>query len=387
MNYIYNCCKKMEDKYKLLDWIDINKLDWDNVMETNPILFYPIIIKHLKKNLKQDEKVKQYIKLTNDNYWAKLSGCKNDIAINILKENPNKINWDILSENPNAIELLNDNIDKINWYSLSRNPNAIKLLKDYPEKIKWLQLSENSSAIPILKVNQIKINWRKLSSNPNAIELLKKNKDKIDWNELSKNIGAFDIIKSNIKKINWSNLSGNTNTNIIQLLNNYKDRIDWDIFSANPNAIDIINENPDKINWYSLSRNPNAIELLSKNPDKIKYKQLSNNPEIFIKDVKTNKRKVEYSDTISKTLKNKKQPISSTLKRLVWNKYIGEEIGKSKCTCCSVTDITQLSFHCGHIIAEANGGETTVSNLKPICQNCNSSMGTKDMNIFMKSFI
>ena len=87
------------------------------------------------------------------------------------------------------------------------------------------------------------------------------------------------------------------------------------------------------------------------------------------------------------TKNKKKKAISSTIKKLVWNTNIGEEIGKSKCTCCSVTDITQLSFHCGHIIAEANGGETTVSNLKPICQNCNSSMGTKDMNIFMKSFI
>ena len=44
-----------------------------------------------------------------------------------------------------------------------------------------------------------------------------------------------------------------------------------------------------------------------------------------------------------------------------------------------------MSFNCGHIIAEANGGETIVSNLKPKCQNCNSSMGTKNMENFMKS--
>jgi 5-methylcytosine-specific restriction endonuclease McrA len=84
--------------------------------------------------------------------------------------------------------------------------------------------------------------------------------------------------------------------------------------------------------------------------------------------------------------KYKKKYISATLKRLVWNKWIGEEIGKSKCTCCNVTTITQLSFNAGHIIAEFNGGETIVSNLKPICQNCNSSMGTKNMIDFMKSF-
>jgi len=83
--------------------------------------------------------------------------------------------------------------------------------------------------------------------------------------------------------------------------------------------------------------------------------------------------------------KKKKKPISATIKRLVWNTNIGEDIGKSKCLCCNSTDITQLSFNCGHIIAEANGGDTIVSNLKPICQNCNSSMGTKNMEEFMKS--
>ena len=45
-----------------------------------------------------------------------------------------------------------------------------------------------------------------------------------------------------------------------------------------------------------------------------------------------------------------------------------------------------MSFHCGHIIAEINGGTITVSNLKPICQNCNSSMGVKNMNDFMQQF-
>jgi len=91
-------------------------------------------------------------------------------------------------------------------------------------------------------------------------------------------------------------------------------------------------------------------------------------------------------DNNTQNKKYKKKYISSTLKRLVWNKWIGEEIGKSKCTCCNVTSITQLSFNAGHIIAESNGGETIVSNLKPICQNCNSSMGTKNMIDFMKSF-
>jgi len=94
------------------------------------------------------------------------------------------------------------------------------------------------------------------------------------------------------------------------------------------------------------------------------------------------------NDTIVKECEVKKKiPISAAMKKLVWNKHIGEEIGKSKCLCCKSSYITQLSFHCGHIVAESKGGATIVSNLMPICQNCNSSMGTKNMNDFMKTLV
>jgi 5-methylcytosine-specific restriction endonuclease McrA len=87
-----------------------------------------------------------------------------------------------------------------------------------------------------------------------------------------------------------------------------------------------------------------------------------------------------------KSKKPSKKKIPAALKRLVWNKYIGETIGNAMCLCCNCTTINQLSFHCGHIISESNGGEMILSNLKPICQNCNSSMGTKNMDEFMLLF-
>jgi hypothetical protein len=77
-----------------------------------------------------------------------------------------------------------------------------------------------------------------------------------------------------------------------------------------------------------------------------------------------------------------RKSIPAALKRLVWNKYIGEEIGKAKCTCCNTTDITQMSFHCGHVLADSQGGTCTVENLRPICQSCNSSMGAVHMDQF-----
>lgn len=82
--------------------------------------------------------------------------------------------------------------------------------------------------------------------------------------------------------------------------------------------------------------------------------------------------------------KETKKTIPKPLKIKVWNTYIGENIGKAKCLCCKNVDITQLIFECGHIIAEANGGETSLSNLRPICSTCNKSMKTLNMNDFIQ---
>jgi hypothetical protein len=91
---------------------------------------------------------------------------------------------------------------------------------------------------------------------------------------------------------------------------------------------------------------------------------------------------------VSNKINNKysKQSIPHTLKRLVWNFWIGEDHGTSKCLCCNLTKISQMNFVCGHIIAEINGGKLIPNNLKPICQSCNSSIGTKNMNDFIKKY-
>lgn len=100
---------------------------------------------------------------------------------------------------------------------------------------------------------------------------------------------------------------------------------------------------------------------------------------------------IDLNDTSKKIIKKKevkprKKSISATMKRIVWNTYIGQKFGEAKCLCCKITNITQMSFHCGHVVAESCGGELIVTNLRPICQNCNSSMRTKNMNDFMESF-
>ena len=48
-------------------------------------------------------------------------------TIELLEKNQDKINWDLLSRNPNAISILEKNPDKINWEELSANQGTYEI--------------------------------------------------------------------------------------------------------------------------------------------------------------------------------------------------------------------------------------------------------------------
>jgi 5-methylcytosine-specific restriction endonuclease McrA len=75
----------------------------------------------------------------------------------------------------------------------------------------------------------------------------------------------------------------------------------------------------------------------------------------------------------------KKTKISTRERFITWNERVGIEVGRTLCDVCEENYISQQDFHCGHIIAEANGGTTTLDNLIPICSTCNNGMGTTNM--------
>lgn len=64
--------------------------------------------------------------------WSWLSTLRK--VIPLLQENQDKVDWDSLSYNPNAVpileEMLEDNEKYINWHGLSQNENAIHILKN-----------------------------------------------------------------------------------------------------------------------------------------------------------------------------------------------------------------------------------------------------------------
>lgn len=90
--------------------------------------------------------------------------------------------------------------------------------------------------------------------------------------------------------------------------------------------------------------------------------------------------------TIQQVNRPRKKKIPKTLKRAVWDLYIGAEKGTASCLCCEKTTIRQIEFHCGHVVAEAEGGKTNIENLRPICAQCNLSMGKQNLYEFKAKY-
>lgn len=60
----------------------------------------------------------------------------------------NKVDWDMLSKNTNAIHILEKNLDRVHWIiTFSLNPNAVHILEkeENSDKINWGWLSQNPS--------------------------------------------------------------------------------------------------------------------------------------------------------------------------------------------------------------------------------------------------
>ncbi len=77
------------------------------------------------------------------------------------------------------------------------------------------------------------------------------------------------------------------------------------------------------------------------------------------------------------TVKARKDKIPLALRQQVWIQRMGKVFeGKCPVIWCSNT-INVFDFESGHNIPESKGGETTVTNLVPICSRCNKGMGNR----------
>jgi hypothetical protein len=212
-----------------------------------------------------------------------------------LESHLDKLDWEELSRNPNAIPLLEQNMDKIDLLWILHNPSICPFLKKngvhVQEQINWNALSRTPQAIPFLTEHLDKVNWYYLCQMPDAISLIEQHPDKIDWEGLSSNSAAMDLLTQNQDKIHWHRLCQNENPRIIPLLESRVtaerpswstfDKIDWYALSANPIALPLLEKYPGKIHWNNASRNPALLPLFEKNLHHVMWHYLC----IYIKDM------------------------------------------------------------------------------------------------------
>ena len=198
---------------KIKEGIRLDDIDWD-ALSKNPAIFFTF-----KRNIEAKSRIIARILLNNSvSTKTKITDLPGDLHKKIIVDLKN------ISKN-----ILRDGIpiDKLNWNYLSANPNAIYLLRErmyfeknlsedeykkLPYQINWAALCTNSDpeAIDLLSSpeNYIKIDWLRLSSNPNAIKLLEKRvvyqlglngeqlerlsiHERVNWQKLSTNPAIF----------------------------------------------------------------------------------------------------------------------------------------------------------------------------------------------------
>jgi hypothetical protein len=78
-----------------------------------------------------------------------------------------------------------------------------------------------------------------------------------------------------------------------------------------------------------------------------------------------------------------KKTIPKRLREKTYSKYNGTSYHSECYTGCGKI-ITPFEFEAGHVISEFNGGKTEIENLRPICSDCNKSMGTMSMHDYVE---
>jgi len=88
---------------------------------------------------------------------------------------------------------------------------------------------------------------------------------------------------------------------------------------------------------------------------------------------------------VVKSITKSRPQIPKMIRGEVWKEYNGLSVYGS-CYCCKRTLDVFDTWNAGHVVPYSHGGPNTVTNLRPICQACNQSMGTENLYDFKKTF-
>jgi hypothetical protein len=191
---------------------------------------------------------------------------------------------------------------------------------------------------------------------------------------------SFNILKMNI----------NGRTDFVSLISIFKENYNKPEIIELSNLILKYHAEMFKIIKYTKKQSNTDEKPIDDKPKEEKLKEETPKEEKPKKEPKTEPKpkvlKEEVEADNIKPAKKKKEKIPATVRKIVWNTYIGKDNSVGKCLCCNAEDISSTNFECGHIKSEKNGGEVNIDNLRPICGHCNKSIGGNNMDEFMDKY-
>ena len=194
----------IQPEYKLLDWININNLNFYNLSLNANLPFATKIIK-------------KYSYCIN---WGHF--LNNPNAHRYLDKNIDLINCSSFSANPSGIDFLEKNFDKIDWYYLAQNSAAFELLKKFLDSIDLFDsLKTNNKQLNVQIVTNSRFQSNILdNSNPDIVELflkfIERTMDKFRNKQINKK--SDKLFEKGYEQFNWIYVSSCKNYYIVTLL-------------------------------------------------------------------------------------------------------------------------------------------------------------------------
>ncbi len=110
-------------------------------------------------------------------------------------------------------------------------------------------------------------------------------------------------------------------------------------------------------------------------------------------DIKNRKDRVVYFDELisiyNEWKNNKKYAQTSKKERKLMNNQLKDEVLKRdgyKCCVCGKTEADGIKLEIDHIIPVSRGGQTTISNLQTLCNECNLKKGIQDNDLYKEKY-
>ena len=303
----YTRLQKNPNPYALIVFLNlVKKYDYFMIFEfkiTNPITINAILN---YKNTQDIELIDTYHKIFISYIdWDALSSNSNDLAIELLRNNPHKINYLNLSSNTNeqAALLIYDFFMKNSHINIfEKNDKSISNIYNYlfvkqPKELSGNNNDKQTVTKVLLQEHKLRFIYHNIFSLSNDRQFIKYmfryvNDNKHyqpelifvhTFNNVNDNIilllePLYNFFKCEVfRKAAINMLCSNTNINALNLMlslinNNMNDnKINWDKLSSNINAIQICENNLNKVNWYKLCQNANGLDIIKKilykNPD------------------------------------------------------------------------------------------------------------------------